>query len=214
MKKIIATLSFALICIANQAFKAQTLEESVKATYQQLDTAKTLGQFMAASSACDILTNKYPNEFITNYYSAFAKALISYREKDSKRRDLYVDMANKYYDKVKEIKPNDSETFALGAMLANARLSVDGASRWKEYGAIFEENLTKAKELNPNNPRIYYLKGAALFYTPKMFGGGGKKAKPFFEQAKPLFPTQDTSSVLIPTWGERQTDEFMKMCDE
>ncbi|MCE2742617.1 MAG: hypothetical protein LW701_03485 [Fluviicola sp.] len=175
MKKIITTLSFALICIANQAFKAQTLEESVKATYQQLDTAKTLGQFMAASSACDILTNKYPNEFITNYYSAYAKALISYREKDSKRRDLYLDMANKYYDKVKEIKPNDS---------------------------------------NPNNPRIYYLKGAALFYTPKMFGGGGKKAKPFFEQAKPLFPTQDTSSVLIPTWGERQTDEFMKMCDE
>ena len=58
------------------------------------------------------------------------------------------------------------------------------------------------------------MKGAATFYTPKMFGGGGKKAKPFFEQAKPLFPTQDTSSVLIPTWGERQTDEFMKMCDE
>jgi hypothetical protein len=169
---------------------------------------------MAASSACDILTNKYPNEFITNYYSAYAKAIISYKEKDAKRRDLFLDMANKYYDKVKEIKPNDSETFALGAMLANARLSVDGASRWKEYGAIFEENLTKAKELNPNNPRIYYLKGAATFYTPKMFGGGGKKAKPFFEQAKPLFPTQDTSSVLIPTWGERQTDEFMKMCDE
>jgi hypothetical protein len=77
---------------------------------------------MAASSACDILTNKYPNEFITNYYSAYAKAIISYKEKDAKRRDLFLDMANKYFDKVKEIKPNDSETFALGAMLANARL--------------------------------------------------------------------------------------------
>ena len=214
MKKVIASLCLAFICITNQATKAQTLEESVKTAYQQLDTAKTLGQFMGASSAFDILANKYPNEFITNYYSAYTKAVISYKEKDAKKRDLYLDMANKYFDKVKEIKPNDSETFALAALLANARLSVDGANRWKEFGAIFEENLTKAKELNPNNPRIYYLKGAALFYTPKMFGGGGKKAKPFFEQAKPLFSTQDTSSVLIPTWGERQTDEFLKMCDE
>ena len=85
MKKVIATLSLTFICIANQTFLAQTLEESVKATYLQLDSAKTLGQFMGASSACDILTNKYPNEFITNYYSAYSKAVISYKEKDTKK---------------------------------------------------------------------------------------------------------------------------------
>ncbi len=207
--KLVAAFTFFALVI-----NAQTVEESVQKTFQQFDTAKTIGQMMAASSQFDLLAAKYPTEYITNYYSAYSKAVISYKEKEGKKRDLYIDMATKYFDKAKQIKPEDSETYALAALLANARLSVDGGSRWKEYGEIFEKNLTKAKELNPNNPRIYYLKGAALFYTPKMFGGGGKKAKPFFEQAKPLFTTQDTSSVLIPTWGERQTDEFLKMCEE
>ena len=214
MKSILKFKLVAAFAFLALAINAQTVEESVQKTFQQFDTAKTINQMMAASSQFDLLSAKYPTEYITNYYSAYTKAVISYKEKESKKRDLYIDMATKYFDKAKQIKPEDSETYALAALLANARLSVDGASRWKEYGEIFEKNLTKAKELNPNNPRIYYLKGAAIFYTPKMFGGGGKKAKPFFEQAKPLFPTQDTSSVLIPTWGERQTDEFLKMCEE
>lgn len=210
MKKLI----FMMLGLVSISLNAQTLEESVTKAFQQFDTAKAMNEYMAGSSNFDLLTSKYPNEYITNYYSAFSKAIISYNEKDSKRRDMFLDMANKYYDKVKQIKPEDSETYALAALLANARLSVDGASRWKEYGEIFEKNITKAKELNPNNPRVYYLKGAAVLFTPKMFGGGGKKAKPFFEQAKPLFATQDISSPLIPTWGERKTDEFLKMCDE
>lgn len=203
-----------MIGLFSITLNAQTLEESVAKAFQQFDTAKTMNEYMAGSSALDLVTIKYPNEYITNYYSAFSKAIISYNEKDAKKRDLFLDMANKYYEKAKQIKPEDSETYALAAMLANARLSVDGMSRWKEYGEIFEKNIAKAKELNANNPRIYYLKGASVYFTPKMFGGGGKNAKPFFEQAKPLFATQDTSSVLIPTWGERKTDEFLKMCDE
>jgi len=209
--KITLTVAIALsITVVN----AQTLEESLVPAFQQIDTSKTMGGMMSAAAKLDLITNKFPNEYASNYYSAYAKAMISYVEKDAKRRDLFLDMADKFFLKAQQIKPNDQETYILAALLANARLSVDGGSRWKKFGEIFDKNLNAAKEINPNNPRIYHLKGVALFFTPKMFGGGVKNASEQLEKASLLFSSQDSSSILIPHWGEKRNAEFMAKCDE
>ena len=210
--KTILSSSFVLLSIGT--FKAQTLEESLTAAVQQMDTSKMMGSMMKAAANFDIITNKWPEEFATNYYSAYAKAMISYVEKDAKRKDLYLDMADKYYEVAKKIKPENDETYVLGALLANARLVVDGGNRWKKYGEIFDANINAAKAINPNNPRIYHLKGVALFFTPKMFGGGAKNAMEYLEKANGLFATQDTSSVLKPYWGKNRNDVFIAKCNE
>ena len=62
--KLVAAFTFFALVI-----NAQTVEESVQKTFQQFDTAKTIGQMMAASSQFDLLAAKYPTEYITNYYS-------------------------------------------------------------------------------------------------------------------------------------------------
>ena len=210
--KTILSSSFVLLSIGS--FKAQTLEESLNVIVQQMDTSKTMGSMMKAAANFDIITNKWPEEFATNYYSAYAKAMISYVEKDTKRKDLYLDMADKYYEVAKKIKPENDETYVLGALLANARLVVDGGNRWKKYGEIFDANINGAKAINPNNPRIYHLKGVAVFFTPKMFGGGAKNAMEYLEKANGLFATQDTSSVLKPYWGKNRNDVFIAKCNE
>ena len=46
-----------------------------------------------------------------------------------------------------------------------------------------------------------------------MFGGGQKKAKPYFEKAKALFSTEDKSPVLKPYWGEQQNTDYLKQCE-
>lgn len=193
---------------------AQTFEETLKKNFEQLDTAKTVAQMMSASAALDLLVIKNPTEGMAYYYAAYAKAMTSYFEPVAKRKDLLLDMGDKYYAKVLELYPTSEETYILGALLANARLVVDGGSRWKEFGDLFNERIEKAKSINPNNPRIYLLKGRAVFFTPKMFGGGSKNAKPFFDIAKELFPAQNESSILIPYWGKNQNDYFLSQCTE
>jgi hypothetical protein len=210
--KKIATALFLTISISS--IKAQTLEESLTTTFAQMDTSKTMGAMMAASAKFDIITNKWPDEYASNYYSAYAKAMVSYVEKDTKRKDLFLDMADKYFEKAKSIQPENEETYVLAALLANARLSVDGGSRWKKYGEIFDANLNAAKAINPNNPRIYHLKGVAIYFTPKMFGGGAKNALEYLDKAKPLFETQDASSILKPHWGKGRNDSFIAKCNE
>jgi hypothetical protein len=207
-------LSTIFITLSIGTFKAQTLEESLTAAVQQMDTSKTMGSMMKAAANFDILTNKWPEEYATNYYSAYAKAMISYVEKDAKRKDLFLDQGDKYYEVAKKLKTENDETYILGALLANARLVVNGGERWKKYGEIFDANINAAKAINPNNPRIYHLKGVALFFTPKMFGGGSKNAMEYLEKANGLFSTQDTSSVLKPYWGKIRNDVFIGKCNE
>lgn len=61
--------------------------------------------------------------------------------------------------------------------------------------------LEEACQLNPANPRIYFIRGSMNFNTPKMFGGSYKSASENFKTAVSLFEKQDTASTLKPDWG-------------
>jgi len=89
---------------------------------------------------------------------------------------------------------------------------VQPATRYKKFGDLFNENIEKAKSLQPNNPRIYYLKGNSVYYTPKMFGGGAKNALSYFEKADPLFKNESKDDIFKPYWGEKQNNQMIKKC--
>jgi hypothetical protein len=193
---------------------AQTLEEQLNQVYTVADTAKSSELQTQLSSQFDLIAMMNPESYIANYYAAFSKAMLSYSGKDQKSRDEMLDIADQFYEKAKTIEPTNQETYVLGALLANARLSVDGGSRWKEQGEIFEKNLSAARAINPNNPRIAHLKGVAVYFTPKMFGGGKKNAIEYLLKAEELFKTETETSVLKPHWGARRNAYYIGMCKE
>ncbi len=109
----------------------------------------------------------------SHYYVALSKTVLSYMEKDAAKRDAYLDEADKEKEDAVSILGKESdETYVLGAMIANARLAVDPMNRWQKYGQIFSADLESAKDLNPDNPRMYYLQGTSKYFTPKAYGGG------------------------------------------
>ena len=100
----------------------------------------------------------------------------------------------------------------LAAMIANARMVVDPMQRWQKYGKLFSDNLASAKEVNPDNPRMYYLQGTSKFFTPKAFGGGKKSAMPYFEKADGLFAKQTSKDIPKPYWGKDKNSYFLAEC--
>ena len=180
----------------------------------KMDSVQNLSEMMNVSAQFDMLAAKWGNEWSTNYYAAYAKIIASFIVQDIKKKDLFLDEAEKYFGKVKTIDSQNDETWVLAALITNARISVDGQNRGAQYGGIFNQNLSKAEKINPDNPRIYYLKGTSLFYTPEMYGGGKALAKPLFEKAKELFTKEARTSVLKPNWGEKQNLDYLKQCDE
>jgi hypothetical protein len=209
MKKLVL---FLLLSFPIFAFQAQTLEEKLTALFLEFDTTQVFSAKMAASSKLELLANMESENYAVNYYAAYSKAMISYMEKDKDRKDMFLDVADSFLEKVNQLQPKNEETFILSALLANARLVVDGGSRWKKQGDIFNAKMDAAIAINPNNPRIYHLKGVALYFTPKMFGGGAKNALEYLEKAKTMFVNQVNGNILLPYWGEKRNLYFISEC--
>jgi hypothetical protein len=208
-------LSFALMMgftgsLFAQDFK-QTLGTTVKAFFEAKDQTEKTSQ----SNRLGLIAKKYNTEWTAAYYAALSKIMLNYDEPDAGKKDAYLDEAEDFLSTAtsqadKNDKMQQSEIYAITAMLANARLGVDPQKRWQKYGKIFESNLEKAKENNADNPRIYFLKATSTFFTPKMFGGGAKKALPYFEKADGLFAKEAKDDITKPFWGKEANDEFMK----
>ncbi len=195
--------------------QAQDMNVALKKTFLAFDSTRDLDKKIAGSNKMALITKKWNDEWVTHYYNSYCKAQLSYIEKDPTKRDAYVDEAETELEEaINLLGKEDDEIFVMKAMLAQARMSVDGRNRWQKYGKIFEENLQKAKEINEENPRIYYMKGTSVFFTPKMFGGGAKNAMEYFERADTFFENENDSDMKEPFWGKHANKYFISQCKE
>ena len=96
-------------------------------------------------------------------------------------------------------------------MAATQQMMVDPQSRWMTYGQESGKALQEGLQLDPNNPRLYYLQGMGIFGTPPVFGGGKEKAKPIFEKALELYKAEKVKP-LYPHWGQEQTEQMIAQC--
>ncbi|MFI5196606.1 MAG: hypothetical protein ACHQD8_05915 [Chitinophagales bacterium] len=210
MKKTILMGALALTTISVQA---QDLKPVLEKTFLAFDTTQVQDVKIEQSNKLALIAKKWDKEWVTHYYVAYSKATLSYYEKDLAKKDAYLDEAEKEKEEAVSIlgKEND-ETYVLGAMIANFRMGVDPMNRWQKYGQLFSANLESAKELNPDNPRMYYLQGTSKYFTPKAYGGGKKPAQPYFEKAEGLFAKETGGDITKPYWGKEANSYFLRLC--
>ncbi|HXB10118.1 MAG TPA: hypothetical protein VNW04_23505 [Puia sp.] len=207
-------LAVMLLAVTTIQLKAQDLNASLKEALHSLQSATNMGGLMAANNKFDLIAGKWGNQWAANYYAAYSDAYISLQEKDAKRRDQLLDMADKYVDKMNGIDANSDESLVVTAFVAFARFQVDPANRWQKYLSLMTTDLEKAKKVNPDNPRVYYLQGVPLFFRPKTYGGGKDVAKPYFAKAKDLFAKEDAANSGKPAWGEKENADYLAKCSE
>lgn len=218
MKKLISFLGALLLffCISFSGFSQESKPVLTDVVTNFFRTHNPEVQ-LQLSNRLDLISRKFDKEWAPAYYDALSKIMLSYSEKDNAKKDAYLDQAEDLLQKATTLanKKDDqlqSELFALTAMLNNARIGVDPAKRWKSYGKKFEDNLNQARKLNPKNPRIYFLKGTSVFYTPKAFGGGANRAMEYFNQARSMFAQEKKGDILVPYWGMESNEYFIRQC--
>ena len=215
MKKLSNILSLIAIIISTSV-NAQEFEPTLAKTLKQFENDTSLSMMMSTVNKLELIAGKWNDRWLANYYAAYGDAIISYIEKDEIKRDVFLDKAESYMNNAEQLYGKESdEMFVMRALIASARLSVKPSERWRTYGPVFDENINKAKSLNLANPRIYYLQGNSIFYTPKMFGGGAKKAMPYYEQADSLYKQQMVDSTgIMPSWGDLQNSQMLDKCQK
>jgi tetratricopeptide (TPR) repeat protein len=89
-------------------------------------------------------------------------------------------------DRVLAKAPRHADAIALKAGLQGLWLSFEPAAMMT-LGMQMEEAMERARELEPENPRVAFLDGVNTFHKPAFVGGGADKARARFDQAIALF---------------------------
>ena len=182
---------------------------AMKKNLELLDSAKTTQDYQTVANTFERIGDAEKTQWLPYYYAGLSLILSGWS--DSKLdKDANSTRVNALCDKAEALDKN-AEIYLLRNMAATQQMMVDPQTRWQTYGQQASGYLQKATELDPDNPRIYYLKGQSIFNTPVSFGGGKENAKPLFEKSVDLFKKEQPKS-LYPRWGKDQAEMMLAKC--
>ena len=213
MKKLI--LFAGLIAFGISALpQTKNYVKSMAGNIELMNQASTMEEFQPCIKEFEQLASEYPDQWLPFYYQAQALIMSCLNEKDIPTIDGKLDLAQEAIEKADAIRPDESEIYVIKALLNLGRITVDPVGRSALYFESVSADLSKAKELNPENPRAHFLHALFTFYLPEFLGGGPAGAKPRFLEAAEKFKTFENPDPLWPNWGEDlNQDELVKLKD-
>lgn len=213
MKKIIA---FTVILFLIKVVYAQNKEAYIQSMEKQvriLDTAYTVSTMQQVYNSLERISNVDKDEWLPPYYMAYCLVMQSYTV-PVKTVDEMCDRADALLNKADSISPNNSEIYVVRSMIASARIRVNPMTRGAKFGAKSADWLNKAEQIDTLNPRIAFIRGQGIYYTPPAFGGGKEKAKPILEEAVKKYALFKPSNTIAPRWGRERTNQLLAECNK
>jgi hypothetical protein len=216
MKKsiLIVLLLATTIFSFSQSEKYQT---KMKELVPKMDSMNTADTWTNIANTFDRVGEAEKTQWLPYYYSALSHLMAANMKtmgkQDASITDPAADKAEALLNKAIALTKENSEIWCIKKMIATTRMMGDPMSRYMQYGPLASEALANAKEMDPNNPRVYILEGQDKYYTPEQFGGSKEEAKKLFRKAQELFQTVKPETVLHPNWGANQVTYFLALKD-
>jgi tetratricopeptide (TPR) repeat protein len=186
-----------------QAPDAATLAETIQAqAIEAGDLGDERGLEEARALAERALT-AYPDDpYLLHYYGYVLYRIASRHGCDEEAEPECVwkllQRAEDVLEASLDAKPM-AETYALQASVYGLMIGEKN-----ELGSLLGQQIdgiqSRALSLDPDNPRVWLLKGIGELYTPEAFGGGPEAALRSLEQAAEAFET-DAPAPPEPRWG-------------
>lgn len=210
MKKFTLLLVSLFTVFTLQANNGGKYEKAMKANLGKLKTANTAIALQNVANQFERISNAETKKWLPNYYAAYAYIRMVRFEEDAIKKDQLLDKAEALLKKAATLEANNSEIVTLEAYLAMTRLTVDPMARGQQYSGITFGKIGKAKSLNPNNPRPYFLEATLKMNMPPAFGGGKDAACPIYKKAAEKFDNFKPKAELMPNWGKEVNAKMKK----
>ena len=144
------------------------------------------------------------SEWLPVYYQALGHiqlAIAAMQQQEMEQCAAYLDAAQKELDRAKVLAPDNVELTALQSYIYTGRIWEDPQTNGPQFSPLAMQTLAGAISRDEENPRLHYLLGQHLFYTPTFWGGGPKAALPHLQKAEEKFEAFKPVSPLHPKWG-------------
>jgi hypothetical protein len=187
---------------------------AMKTNIAGLDSLMTKRNFTELANNFERIGDAEKNQWLPYYYASYCTVMNALMETDKSKADGIADKADQLIKKAEQVSGKEnSESCVIKSMIASAHMMVDPQTRWQQYGQESAENISKAKSMDPSNPRPVFLEGQAKFFTPESFGGGKAPAKELFTKAIQMFDTFKPGSDVDPKWGKTAAQYYLAQCN-
>ena len=210
MKKLLLSIALGLLSLNTAA--QTTYEKVMTEKITKIETCKTAEEFNALANDFQRISVKETDKWLPNYYTALShiqKGRVMMREGKLDQLDETADNAQKFVDLAMAVDANNSEIYLLQKMVYSLKMMVNPMERYMKYGMKAGEMLTKAEELNPNNPRVILIKAEDIYFTPEQYGGSKTKGMELFKLALEKFNSFKPKTALDPNWGKAEAEYFI-----
>lgn len=214
MKHIFLTgLAFSLSIIVSA--QNERYMKAMQSNVTALDTTRTAEAWADIANTFQRIAEAEKTQWLPYYYAALGHVMNGFMQGEpgapgnAAKTDPIADKAEELLNKAEALTKENSEIYIVKKMIATLRMMADPMNRWQTYGPQGAEALAKAKELNPENPRVYLLEGQDKFFTPEQFGGSKTEAKKLFEESIKKYESFKAESSLHPVWGKNQVEYFL-----
>lgn len=210
MKNAILFLCFWVL--STTGFAQSPFEQAMLTGIDSLHAALENGAIAPAINTFERIALAEPTRWEPLYYAVYGTCLQGLRESDAQRKLALCERGQAHLDKALALAPQESELHVLQGFLLNVRLLSDPRSLAQALMPKIHAAYETAMQLNPANPRGFYMKGTMLQNTPSFFGGGKDKAIPLFEAALAKFDSFQPATAIAPKWGRKDCEKQLAAC--
>ncbi len=143
---------------------------------------------------------------LAHYYVGLADYRLNNQFSDDaeEQREQILDHATKHLKQATSIDEEMADAWALLAGVYGQRMGLN-PMKGMLLGSDASSAIERAKELDPDNPRVWIIDGTQDFFTPSLFGGDKERALKKFKKAAQLAQQESIDDPLQPSWGHAES---------
>ncbi len=205
-------LSFALGLMSLGSYAQSNYEKAMTEKINKLEATRSPEELQALANDFQRIADKEKDKWQPSYYTALAyiqKGRSQMQNGNNEALETAADQAQKFVDAAESLEKNNSEIHLLQKMIYSLKMMVNPMERFRTFGTKAEEELKKAEQLDPSNPRVALIKAEDTYYTPEQFGGSKTKGMELFKTSLEKFNTFKPKTALDPNWGKTEAQYFL-----
>ncbi|WP_294286975.1 hypothetical protein [uncultured Chryseobacterium sp.] len=205
-------LSFALGFMSLISYAQTNYEKVMTEKINKLEATRSPEELQALANDFQRIADKEKDKWQPSYYTALAyiqKGRAQMQSGNNQALEETADQAQKFVDAAEAMEKNNSEIHLLQKMIYSLKMMVNPMERFRTFGSKAEEELKKAEQLDPLNPRVILIKAEDTYYTPEQFGGSKTKGMELFKTSLEKFNTFKPKTALDPNWGKTEARYFL-----
>lgn len=201
-------VSTAALTLGSDGKYAEVMSKNIQTVY----SSQAIAELQQAVNTFERIGAAEKTKWEPYYYAGFGYIMLANYEKESVKKDAYLDQATISINKAKKIIPNDAEIIALEGFVHMIRVTVDPASRGQQYAGLAMQTFGKAISLNPDNPRALALMAQMQLGTAEFLGSSTAEACATNAKALQKFESFKSSNAFSPQWGKAMAENILSKC--